>query len=139
MNRLHVVLAVLPALCSTPLWAGDAEVKSAQSAIDGQLKAFLANDNAKAYSYAAPNIKSIFPTLDSFMHMVENAYQPVWHPQSYAFGKVEESSPTTVIQEVMVVGPNGKNFKAVYKLELQPDGMFRIVSVSLKASNSLSA
>ena len=121
-----------------PASAGDAEVKAAQGAIDGQLRAFRAGDNEGAYSYAAPNIKRIFPTLDIFMNMVTSAYKPVHKPRTYAFGKVQELSPTSIIQQVMIVGEDGKDYEAVYTLELQPDGKFRITGVSLRASTSLS-
>ena len=121
-----------------PASAGDAEVKAAQSAIDGQLKAFRAGDNEDAYSFAAPNVKRIFPTLDIFMNMVTGAYKPVHKPRSYAFGKVQELSPRSIIQQIIIVGEDGKDYEAVYTLELQPDGKFRITGVSLRASNSLS-
>jgi hypothetical protein len=138
MNRMFAVMALLPVLLATPVWAGDADVKAAQATIDAQINAFRANDDAKAYSYAAPGIQRIFPTVDAFIGMVERAYQPVWHPKSYTFGPAEQDSATSVTQHVFVVGPDGKNYEAVYTLELQPDGVFRIKSVSLRASNTLS-
>lgn len=138
MHRCVIALAAIPGLFAYAAFAGDAEVKAAQSSIAGQLKAFGAGDNAGAYSFAAPNVKRIFPTLDMFMGMVTGAYQPVYRPKSYAFGKVQEMSATSIIQQVLVVGPDGKDYEAVYTLELQPDGMFRITGVSLRASNSLS-
>ncbi|MGO4832432.1 DUF4864 domain-containing protein [Rhizobiaceae sp. 2RAB30] len=125
-------------LAATGTLAGDAEVKAAQSVIDSQLKAFLADDGAQAYSFAAPNIKRIFPTVDSFMDMVTNGYMPVRRPQSYTFGKVEEPTSTSIIQQVLITGPDGKEYEAVYTLELQPDGTLRITGCSLKASNALS-
>ena len=45
---------------------------------------------------------------------------------------------TSIVQQVMILGPDGKDYEAVYTLELQPDGVYRITGVSLKASNSLS-
>jgi hypothetical protein len=39
---------------------------------------------------------------------------------------------------VLIVGPDGKDYEAIYTLELQPDGTYRITSVSLRASKSLS-
>ena len=125
-------------LVTFPAFAGDAEVKSAQDSISAQLQAFRAGDNAAAYGYAAPNVKRIFPTLDIFMGMVSGGYKPVYRPQSFAFGKSKEMSPTSIIQQVMIVGPDGKDYEAVYTLELQPDGVWRITGVSLRASNSLS-
>ena len=94
----RAVLAIsLIGLFATSAMAGEAEVKAAQSSIDGQLQAFKADDNAKAYSYAAPNVQRIFPSVDIFMGMVTSAYEPVHKPKSYAFGKVEETSATSII------------------------------------------
>lgn len=138
MRRGALVIAVLAGLAAAPAKAGDAEIRSAQSSIEAQLKAFLADDGAAAYSYAAPNIQTIFPTVEAFMSMVTNGYQPVRRPKNYAFGKVEETSPTSIVQQVLLVGPDGKEYEAVYTLELQPDGLYRITGVSLRASNALS-
>ncbi|MDN2568160.1 DUF4864 domain-containing protein [Aquibium sp. A9E412] len=118
--------------------AGEAEVRSAQKTIAGQIEAFRAGDHGAAYGYAAPNIKRLFPTVERFMSMVVSGYQPVYRPQSYAFGKVEELSGTSIVQQVLLVGPDGRNYEAVYTLELQPDGTHRITGVSLRASNALS-
>ena len=123
---------------AVPAFAGEAEIRSAQSTIDAQLRAFQSNDGALAYSYAAPNVKRIFPNVEIFMGMVENGYRPVRNPRNYAFGKVEEPSGTSVIQQVLIQGPDGKDYEAVYTLELQPDGVYRITGVSLRASNALS-
>lgn len=129
-----LVLLMLTAASS----AGEAEVKAAQSTIESQLKAFLADDGALAYSYAAPGIKQIFPTVDSFMGMVTNGYQPVRRPQAYEFGKFEEMGPGKIVQQVLIVGPDGKDYEAVYTIERQPDGRFLITGCSLRASNALS-
>jgi len=125
-------------LMSIPAYAGEAEIKAAQDSISGQLHAFRADDNATAYGYAAPNVKRIFPTLDTFMNMVTGGYKPVHKPQSFSFGKFQEMSPTSIVQQVIIVGADGKDYEAVYTLELQPDGVWRITGVSLRASNSLS-
>ena len=73
---------LLGLLIATPALSGDAEVSSAQSTIDRQLKAFQANDGATAYSYAAPNIKRMFPTVEAFMSLVTRGYAPVRTPIS---------------------------------------------------------
>jgi hypothetical protein len=138
VKQLIALLFVLAALLPGPAMAGDTDIRSAQATIAAQIKAFLADDNAAAYSYASPEIQRIFPTVDAFMGMVKRAYQPVWHPQSYAFGKVEQTSPTSIVQQVLVVGPDGRGYEAVYTLERQSDGVFRITGVSLRASNALS-
>ena len=42
MRRIVLALALLPALFAAPAFAGDAEVKAAQTTIEAQLKAFRA-------------------------------------------------------------------------------------------------
>jgi hypothetical protein len=138
MRRALFAFALVPFLLDSPAFAGDAEVKAAQTVIDSQLKAFIANDGARAYSFAAPNVKQTFPTVDMFMNMVTNGYPPVRKPQTYSFGKVQETGPTSIVQQVLIVGPDGKDYEAVYTLQQQPDGTFQITGCSLRAANSLS-
>jgi hypothetical protein len=132
-------LALLVAFASGGALAGEAEISAAQSSIEAQIGAFRAGDDAAAYGYAAPGIKRIFPTLEQFMAMVKGAYQPVWKPKNFAFGKVEELSPTSIAQQVLLVGPDGKDYEAIYTLELQPDGTWRITGVSLRGTTALGA
>ena len=138
MLRILLLFGMMTTLAASPSLAGDAEVKAAQTTIESQIGAFLSDDPNTAYEYAAPNVQRIFPTVDAFMGMVTSGYQPVYKPRNYAFGKVQQLSPTSIVQEVLVVGPDGKDYQAVYTLELQPDGVFRITGVSLRASNALS-
>ncbi|WP_192178843.1 DUF4864 domain-containing protein [Mesorhizobium amorphae] len=138
MRRTLLAFAVVPFLLVSSAFAGDAEIKAAQTVIDSQLKAFIANDGATAYSYAAPNVKRIFPTVDTFMNMVTNGYAPVRQPLNYSFGKVQQTGPTSIVQQVLIVGPDGKDYEAVYTLEQQPDGSFQITGCSLRASTSVS-
>ena len=126
MRRTLLAFAVVPFLLVSSAFAGDAEIKAAQTVIDSQLKAFIANDGATAYSFAAPNVKRIFPTVDTFMNMVTNGYAPVRQPQNYSFGKVQQTGPTSIVQQVLIVGPDGKDYEAVYTLEQQPDGSFPV-------------
>src|SRR4051794_2616299 len=111
----RIAFAVVSFLVASALFvslasAGDAEVKAGQAVIDGQLKALIANDGAKAYSFAAPNVKQIFPPVDPFMNMVPNGSPPVRKPQTYSFGKVEQTSPGSIVQQVLIVGPDGKDY-----------------------------
>ncbi|MBZ9819821.1 DUF4864 domain-containing protein [Mesorhizobium sp. CA4] len=138
MRRALFALALVPMLIASLAFAGDAEIKAAQTVIDSQLKAFIADDGATAYSFAAPNVKQIFPSVDTFMNMVTNGYAPVRKPQSYYFGKAEQSGPGSIVQQVLIVGPDGKDYEAVYTLQRQADGSFKITGCSLRGSTSVS-
>lgn len=137
MKKTLAATAFATLIAIGPSFAGQAEIEAAQSSIEAQIRAFLAGENETAYSYAAPNIKRIFPTLEQFMGMVQDGYQPVWKPQNYAFGEAREESDTRIAQKVMLTGPDGKSYEALYMLELQEDGTFRITGVSLRGTKAL--
>lgn len=139
MAKLPLRILLAAGLWASQAHAGEAEIRSAQSSIEAQIRAFLAGDDVAAYSYAAPNIRHLFPDVERFMGMVRNGYQPVWKPRNFAFGKAEEISPSSIVQQVLLVGPDGKDYEAIYTLELQPDGAFRITGVSLRRAGGLGA
>ncbi len=82
-------------------------------------------------------MKRVFPTVDAFMSMVRSGYPMVHRSRNHAFGKVEEMG-NRIVQQVLIQGQDGKDYEAVYQLEPQEDGTYRIIGVSLRASNALS-
>jgi len=131
-----VMLFALPARAES-LSADD---KAAfQSVISGQIDAFRAEDGARAYSYAAPMIKQIFPNPDVFMNMVRQGYQPVYRPQSFRFGEAVLAASGRPTQRVSVVGPDGLTYEAVYTMEKQPDGSWQISGCALVRAPELGA
>lgn len=134
---LAAIAAVLVA--AAPARADEASFRAAQDTIGRQIEAFLADDDTLAYSLAAPSIQRMFPTREIFMRMVQNGYPMVHRPGSYAFGAAEMTGPGAVTQRVLIAGRDGRTYEAVYTLELQPDGIYRITGVSLRASEALGA
>lgn len=131
--------AVALALCliAPPALAGEAEVSAAQSIINRQMQAFIGGRDSEAYGYASPTLRQIFPTVESFMGMVKNGYPMVHQPRNFDFGTTEDNG-SEIKQQVLLTGPDGKDYEALYTLTRQPDGSWLISSVSLKAANSLS-
>lgn len=132
------IAALLVALCvafSAPsARAGDAS--AAQGVIRAQEQAFVRDDATAAYSYAAPAIKEIFPAPDIFMSMVQNGYAPVYRHKSFEFGE-SKSEGNWIAQHVHIVDANGEAWEALYTLEQQPDGSYKITGCSLlKAGQS---
>ena len=117
---------------ATPAVAQSTETLS-HDAIAGQIEAFRAENGELAYSYAAPRVKRFFPSSSAFMAMVRHGYMPVYAPQSYSFGRHGERNGT-LFQEVLITGPEGKEWAALYTLEEQGDGTVLITSVRLLRS-----
>lgn len=128
-----MVLAAMMVLCPKPagaIDASDADRGAFRAIIAGQIDAFRRDDGTAAFSYASPMIRSIFGTSDAFVDMVKRGYMPVYRPQRVEFGEVtdELGAPT---QRVHVIGPDGTHWTALYAMERQPDGSWRISSVVL--------
>ena len=124
MRVLLVLLAMLG--FSTPAGAfSDAERAAVQNAIEQQLQAFLRDDGATAYSFAAPSIKSMFPTEEIFMQMVQRGYPQVYRPRAYQFQELVEKGGH-LEQTVEIVDGDGVFWSALYTLERQPDGSWKI-------------
>ena len=124
---LFVLIAVAP-----PVAAQTSEMDRAEivRVIGAQMQAFQRDDGVEAFSYAAPSIRAIFKTPERFMSMVQRGYPPVYRPQTVQFLDLVESGGRP-LQKVQVVGPDGLPVMAVYTMELQPDGMWRIAGCVL--------
>ncbi len=128
MRIAALLVAFMITLFAAPARADD--VAAAQSVIRAQEQAFIHDDAAAAYSYAAPAIKQIFSAPDIFMSMVQSGYAPVYRHKSFEFGdsKTEGSS---VAQRVHIIDANGEAWEALYTLEQQADGSYKITGCSL--------
>jgi hypothetical protein len=134
--RTFALLAALLIVLASPAGAGD-DVAAAQSVIRSQVEAFSHDDAAAAYSYAAPAIHEMFPEADIFMSMVQHSYAPVYRHKSFEFGEAAVADGR-VVQRARIVDDNGEAWEALYTLEQQPDGSFRIIGcVLLKAGQAV--
>jgi Domain of unknown function (DUF4864) len=123
--RVLLVLFILFGLSGSAAAQNDAARTAVQSVIDRQLQAFLKDDGDTAYSFAAPNIKMMYPSVDSFMAMVRQGYPQVYRPRSYEFGELKEA-PGYLEQSVEIVDADGTFWTAVYTLRQDADGSWKI-------------
>lgn len=101
-----------------------------QKVIKLQLEALSRDDGTTAFRFASPDIQKTFRTPEQFMRMVRTRFKPVYRPRSYSFEApvFVEGRPT---QPVRLIGPNGQGFFALYEMERQEDGSWRIGGVTL--------
>jgi Domain of unknown function (DUF4864) len=104
-----------------------ADAKAVRALIEAQLAAFAADDAEKAFSYAAPGIRTLFVSADRFMAMVREGYPVVYRPASVAFLKPEWID-RKLIQRVQMLDAAGASWMVVYELERQPDRSWRIAA-----------
>ncbi len=127
---MRVLLVLIFALLGGVSARAANDVAAAQGVIRAQEQAFVRDDASAAYSHAAPAIREIFPAPDIFMSMVQNGYAPVYRHKSFEFGD-SKSEGSSVAQHVHIVDANGEAWEALYTLERQPDGSYKITGCSL--------
>ncbi|HEV7404773.1 MAG TPA: DUF4864 domain-containing protein [Chthoniobacteraceae bacterium] len=104
------------------------EVKKALSAvIEGQLAAFRAEDYAKAYTFAATEIKGMF-SKEKFEQMVKAGYPVIAHSTTAEFGIAIDSGDEAVVS-VKVISGDKKSVTYQYHL-IKEKGVWRIGGVS---------
>ncbi len=102
-----------------------------QRIITAQISAFRADDGPTAYSFAAPVVRNVFPTPEIFMSMVKRGYPQVYRPQAFNFTEALIDPLGRPAQKMLVVGSDGKTYEALYSMEKQPDGTWRISGCTL--------
>ncbi len=116
--------ALAAMVVASPLWAQE-DPGPIRSVIQSQLEAFLRDDADGAWFHASPGIQRMFGTTETFMGMVRQGYQPVYRPKEWTFGALQPSAQGPE-QEVRIVDAAGDSWIAVYTMERQPDGTWKI-------------
>ena len=107
--------------------------KNVRMVVQGQLDALARDDAAKAFSFAAPNVRDAFVTAPRFLDMVQRGYPVVHHPASVAFLKVEGKN-MLAFQRVQMTDQAGVPWLATYSLSQQKNGDWRITGCSVVAN-----
>ena len=133
-------LAVLLVMLSSPAWAQPvtpADREAIRTVVQQQLDAFR-HDNAElAFSYASPAIQEKFGTPNAFMHMVKSAYAPVYRPRHIVFKELRMIGGS-LVQSVLLVGPDNVPVIALYPMHQLRDGTWKIDGCHLQPMASKS-
>ncbi len=133
MRKLIAGLLMFGAASTFTLNAQANDIAGAQAVIDGQIKAFRAGENVEAFSYAAPNLQVMFRNHQNFIAMVKRGYGAIYEAQSWTFGR-NRMEDGTLYQEMLITGPKGRGWGALYSLRQEADGTWRIHGVQLDKS-----
>ena len=128
------LLAPVQALSQEPSSLPASDRLAIKGVIESQMAAFQRDDGPGAFAYASPSIQQQFRNHENFMTMVRRGYRPVYRPQHVEFGQLR-SVDDMPVQAVILVGPDGKPVMALYIMEQQEDGSWRINGVHLVEAN----
>ena len=124
---MRAFLAAVFTICALgqTLAASDADRSAVRGIIQGQIEAFKRDDAVRACSYATHALQNMFGSQERFMAMVKEGYKPVYRPRSYAMGEFKDTPEGTSLS-VQIQDLEGMDWVAIYTLEQQPDGTWRI-------------
>ena len=110
-----------------------AEWKAIKKVIGDQRAALKAGDATKAFAQASPGIRAQFETPEKFLAMVRTAYDALLAARYVEFleGAVVEGN---VIQPLRLIAPDNSVQVALYTMEKQKDGRWKIAGCVLAPS-----
>lgn len=112
--------------------SADDPVADARAVITQQIDALEKDDTDKAYSFASPDIRSLYPDKSAFVAMLKKNYEPVYDASSFAFGRSKLiGGGEVVLQEVMISAKGGEDWTAIYEMRLMEDGTYKVNGVTM--------
>lgn len=140
-RALHFVLGCLLALVPIAPWVARAEDHPPPSlspeervairkVVESQLAAFRRDDGRTAFSFAAPEIQSRFKTPENFMRMVRQGYRVLYRPLQIHFQPALKKQGR-IVQPLLATAEDGRTVMALYLMQRQPGGEWRIAGVAL--------
>jgi hypothetical protein len=136
-GRLLSILAMALTLLAGPAFAGDTAPPEVRALIEQQFDAFAHDDAEGAYALAAPEIKALFPDSGAFLSMVRGSYAPVYRHRGVEFGAFAGEGDK-IHQAVTLIDNDNQVWTAIYILEKQPEGNWRIGGCVLTKSSDTS-
>ncbi|WP_170414774.1 DUF4864 domain-containing protein [Ruegeria atlantica] len=133
MRRLLLAVSLSAGLASSA-FAQSAEI---EANIAAQIQAFKADDFVTAFTFASPNIRSLFGTPENFGAMVRNGYPMVWRPAEVRFLELREIGGA-LWQKVMITDSNGQVHVLDYQM-IQRENGWKINGVQLLGNSDPAA
>ena len=130
--------ALLLLLATAQLRAGelsDMDKMAIRDVIKAQLAAFKSDNADLAFSYASPAVRTRSRSASAFMQMVREAYAPIYRARAVFFQNITMMDGVPA-QRVLLMDAKGSPVLAIYPMEKQPDGSWRIDGCMLYQGNA---
>ena len=138
MSRFFLPAVFLLAASTTTPAAdvGRQDALAIHAVVADQLDAFTRDDARRAFSMATTRIREQFGTPEKFINMVRSAYPVIYRRQAVQFEKPEIVAGE-VILPVRMTDEQGRAWIALYPMQRQPDGSWRIDGCQLAKAPGL--
>ena len=135
LAALALTAWVLPTFAAPPGHTAlqPAEWTAIKEVIGGQLQAMKAGDGTKAMTFSVPGIRQQFGSPERFMRMVRDGYGALLTARDSTFlqGAVVDGM---TLQPLQLVLPDSSVVVALYRMEKQKDGAWRIAGCVIAPS-----
>jgi hypothetical protein len=101
------------------------EAQHVRAVILAQLKAFADDDAERAFATATPEVRKAIGNSSLFLALVRGNYPMVYRPVAFGFLPPQQEAGH-VVQMVTLRDQDNKTWLAVFSLERQPEGTWRI-------------
>lgn len=145
MKRMLAVACLIVGLAS-PGWGGGAAVAddgisaadalAIHVAVQSQLDAFAQDDAAGAFELATADTQTRIGSPDRFLLLVKTHYNPIYRNRSALFSNPELIAGET-IQVVRLTDGDNKVWLAVYRMQWEPNGAWKIDGCQLLETTSI--
>ncbi|MGL6208745.1 MAG: DUF4864 domain-containing protein [Paracoccaceae bacterium] len=115
------ILGLALAVCVTAAQADEPRNTAIEGVIQDQITALKADDFARAFTYASPNIKGIFGTPQNFGAMVAQGYPMVYRPDAVQMLELRRVAGN-LWQRVLITDQTGRTHALDYMMIETPEG-----------------
>lgn len=131
------IFALIAAIFAGAQLAEAQDSAGIEATIDGQMRAFQAEDEAQAFSYASPMIQGMFRDAAIFSDMVRRGYPMVWENEEVRFLELREINGG-LWQRVLIRDEAGGVHVLEYNM-IELNGEWRIDGVQLVPASDVGA
>ena len=144
VRRWMLMVSLLAAVVFPPWMAqgmadpvAQADVASIQGAILGQLHALSEDDATRAFELSSPSIRSQMGDADNFLRIIKEEYSPIYRHLVVIFS-APELLGDTIIQIVRLTDRENRVWLAIYSMERDTSGSWKIDGCQLLETSSVS-
>lgn len=113
------------------------DLQAVQATVQRQFDAFEKDDAVAAFALASSAIRSQFGDAEKFMTVVKQRYKPVYRHR-VAFFTGAQRVDGMVIQSVRLTDADDRVWVALYRVQREADGQWRILGCELRETTSVS-
>lgn len=143
MKRAWIVGLLLAVMGSwAPRVAGADEVSAAdaqaiQEVVRWQLEAFAADDAERAFGLATSAARNELGSADNFLQLIKDQYPPIYRNRLALFSKPEMIDGHMLVM-VRLTDPDNSVWLAIYEVQREADGKWKIDSCNLLETTTIS-